>query len=231
MSTNDDLDHLVLAEDEASYCLGDEVRDQAGVLLGRVDRVVVTPELRSLTHLGVQPGAHWKWPRLVPIDDLGTTSVSTRTHVVAAAGRWPACYPTADLLPGVPEDELPDHPIIPTSGVQRFLLSLATPGTGGPLSIAATMRDRVPVGETTLRPGTHLVESARYSLSTLGVVVGIIAEMRTNAVRQLLVQHRHGLRHRVARLPVDMVREAGVGQVTTLATRGELSGYDIPAVR
>jgi membrane-associated protease RseP (regulator of RpoE activity) len=227
MSVADDLDHLVLPDPWTAFCLGDAVRDGHDQLLGHIDRAVVTPDLRRLTHVGVQPVQHWKWPRLVPLDELRRTSLGARTHVLVDADGWPGDHPTADVLPGCTEEELPDHPPVPTSGVQRFLLAMTTSGPDSPLSIASTLKPRMPAGEATLRPGCHLVEQDERSVSSVGEVVGLVIDRATDAVAEVLVVHRHGWRHRTARLPVHLVREAGIGQVTTRAGRSDLDRYDI----
>lgn len=217
---------LVVDPDHVAYCLGDEVRDTQERLLGHLDRAVVTPDLTTVTHVGVQPNQHWKWPRLVDVSAL--RPVRPGVHALRRGVRsWPDHFPTADVVPGVAEDELPDHPIVPTSGLQRFLLSLTSPGRGGDTAVLATMRDRLPAGETALHAGTHLVEADRFGWGTVGEVEGVVAAPRDGRVLEVVVRHRHGLRHRTARVPVNLVLRAGCNTVSTRARRRDLEDYDV----
>ena len=109
MTTSTTLDHL--DEGLLAVRVGDAVQDPDGTVLGTVDRAVVTPDLHLLSHVGVQPEHRWEWPRLVPVADLGRRGPDD-DHVLVrrSAIEWPGGYETADTIPGMREEELPDHP-------------------------------------------------------------------------------------------------------------------------
>lgn len=208
--------------------VGDAVHDVDGTVLGTIDRAVVTPDLREVSHVGVQPVHQYEWPRLVPVVDLERPGGDDR-HVLAlrASDRWPDGYETADTIPGMRDEELPDHPRHPVSGLQQFFMALLSPGLSGGLSVAARMRERLPEGHTALHEGSRLMEWDQWRVARAGEILGLLTRPDGQVV-EILVDHRHGLReHRVARLPITEVEQAGIDQARTPLSREELEHYDV----
>lgn len=130
------------------------------------------------------------------------------------------------MIPGVPEDELPDHPIVPASEIERFLVFMTSSGPDSSLVVSTKMRDHVPDGEAVLRRGVRLVEVDHYTLHPLGEIIGVVLEADHHTIDEVLVRHRHGLHHRVARLPVSRIDQAGSHQVATSSSRRDLDRYE-----
>lgn len=217
-----------LAEDLVPVRVGDAVHDPDGTVLGTIDRAVVTPDLRHVSHVGVQPVHHYEWPRLVPVTDLERPGPGDQHVLVRRSGTaWPGGYETADLVPGMREDELPDHPRHPVSGLQQFFMALLSPGLSGGLGVAARMRERLPEGHTALHEGARLMEWDEYHVARAGEIRGLLVAPDGQVV-DVLVAHRHGLRdQRIARVPIDEVEQAGVDQARTALSRDDLDRYDV----
>ncbi len=207
--------------------VGDEVHGEDGEVLGSIDRATVTPDLHHVSHVGVQPVHHWEWPRLVPVQQLSRGGEDD-DHVLVLhnAAPWPSGYQTADMIPGMREDELPDHPRWPVSGVQVFFMALMSPGMAGELGVAARIRERLPEGETALREGSRLLGWSEVAVSRVGEILGLVADADGD-VHEVLVSHRHGLGRRMARLPIDEVRRAGIDEASTPLGIHELERFDV----
>lgn len=217
-----------LGEDLMPVRVGDAVHEPDGTVLGTVDRAVVTPDLRHVSHVGIQPAHHYEWPRLVPVEHLQQPAREDQ-HVLVrrSAASWPDDYETADTIPGMREEELPDHPRHPVSGLQQFFMALLSPGLSGELGVAARMRQRLPEGHTALHEGARLVGWDEWQISRAGEIVGLVVRPDGEVVDVLVVHRHHLFDRRVARLPIDEIEQAGIDQARTPLSREELGRYDV----
>jgi sporulation protein YlmC with PRC-barrel domain len=218
---------------DAMYAIGSQVSCSDGGC-GRLERVVVDPVARALTHLVVRPdeGAD----RLVPVD-LVEDGDETADLVV----RLRCSADDFQNLESAEESEFaPAYEDMPGSGEGRtgawpgYPLGMATVGVGAPGVVPlalppqstrppTTTYERVPTGEVQIRRGQRV----QATDGEIGHVQGLVVDPRDHHVTHVLLQEGHLLGKRTVAVPIGTVTRVGHGVRVGLSKK-ELN--DLPTV-
>ncbi|MFC1432097.1 PRC-barrel domain-containing protein [Streptacidiphilus sp. N1-3] len=230
--------------DEAAttqYAIGTEVHCKDGEC-GRLDRVVVDPVARRLTHLVVDPGHEIQ--RLVPVDlvdDSGGMGGPDGSGSSGGGGIRLGCTTRefarleaaeeTEFLPGA-EDGLgytPEQMIVwPYFGLGASAgtgaIGMGMPGIvpigEGP---GTTTYDRVPSGEVQIRRGERVAATD----GEIGRVQGLVIDPRDHGVTHVLLQEGHLWGKKTVAIPIRTVSYEG-GGVRVALSKAELG--DLPPV-
>lgn len=214
------------------YAIGTEVRCTDGEC-GRLNRVVIDPVARTLTHLVVDPGDGDM--RLVPLDRVGDTArtaghgdgkaIELRCTVAEFAGFEPA--QETEFISG--DAEGLGYAPGQAFAWPFFGLGLGTVGTSVPDLVAAASEpravtyDRVPSGEVQIRRGAR-VEAAD---GEIGRVQGLVVDPVDHGVTHVLLQEGHLWGKKTIAIPIRAVTDVG-GNVKVAMSKAELG--ELPAV-
>lgn len=218
---------------DAIYAIGSEVRCSDGGC-GQLERVVVDPVTRTLTHLVVRPdeGAG----RLVPVglveDGDGTSDLLVRLSCSTDDFLSLASAEESDVVRG-PADA-PGHRSGLTVAQPSYALGMGTAGTGAPGVVPvplpryraepeAAAYERVPTGEGQIRRGQRV----QASDGEIGHVQGLVVDPEDQQVTYVLLQEGHLLGKRTVAIPISAVTRVGHA-VRVHLSRQELS--DLPTV-
>jgi uncharacterized protein YrrD len=212
----------------AAYEIGAPVSCSDGAC-GKLDRVVLDPISRVLTHLVVQPHGALERARLVPIDLVaGATKDEIRLSCsLAAFGALEEAEETHFLTETDPElgygaDEVLAWPYYGLGMTGMGGLGVAGTGmVGMPPSVTS---DRIPVGELDVRRG----EPVHASDGHVGSLQGLVIDPRDHHVTHLLLQEGHLWGKKQVAIPIGAVAHVGVDDIRVNMTRDQIR--DLPAV-
>jgi hypothetical protein len=205
------------------FTIGSKVACSDGVC-GQLERVVVDPVARALTHLVVEPKHHRGTGRLVPIDLVDSTANEIRlrcttpefealedadeTHFLpGASGRWG--YEADQML------------LWPYYGLGIALGSGV--GIGMNPRPQAITTERPPVGEVEVRRGEHV----HATDGTIGRVRGLVIDPSDHHVTHVLLDEGHLWGEKRVAVPIGAVTDVADGVWLSL-TKDEVR--DLPPV-
>jgi hypothetical protein len=220
--------------DVTPFHIGAQVTCQADEeVWGRLDRVVVEPLSRTVTHLVVAP-RHGQGPdRLVPVSLVGPTAVGPGGRIALSCTRTEleAMDPAEEtrFLPGVglegydPSATLgwPFYGLVPGGmGTTMGGAGLAAvEGAPQPLLV-----DRIPAGEVELHRGDRV----RAVDGEIGRIRGLAVDPATRQVTHVLLDEGHLWGRKQVAIPLSEIRAIGQGRVEVSLTRDEIR--DLPPV-
>ncbi|HEU5331599.1 MAG TPA: PRC-barrel domain-containing protein [Actinocrinis sp.] len=196
------------------YVIGSDVYC-ADEVCGRLDRVVIDPVARELTHLVVEPAHRPDDARLVPVGlvDQGADGIRLRCDTTMFEGLDPA--QTTEFLPAA-ADELgyaADHslwlPYFPLGGAGGAM----GPGGGGPFPMTAlgeprtVIAERVPTGEVQVRRG----QPVHATDGEIGKVQGLVVDPEDHQVTHVLLSEGHLWGKKQVALPIRDVTDVHQG--------------------
>jgi len=195
---------------------------------GHLDRVVIDPVAKRLTHLVVDPEHDRGGKRLVPLDlvdadrsdaqDIRLSCDSDRFRTLDDAEE-------TEFLPG--EEGLgyrPEQMVMwPYYGLGAGGVGVGDPGMLSPLEAGPVIHDRVPTGEVEIRRGDR-VEAQD---GEIGRVQGLVVDPQDHGVTHVLLQEGHLWGRKTVAIPIRSVSYEG-GQVRTNLTKQQLG--ELPAV-
>ena len=212
----------------AAYEIGAHVSCSDGAC-GKLDRVVLDPISRVLTHLVVKPHGALERGRLVPID-LVAGATKDEIHLscsLAAFGALEEAEETHFLTEADPElgygaDEVLAWPYygLGMSGIG----GLGVAGTGMVGMPPSVTTDRIPVGELDVRRG----EPVHASDGHVGSLQGLVIDPRDHHVTHLLLQEGHLWGKKQVAIPIGAVAQVDVDDIRVNLTRDQIR--DLPAV-
>ena len=215
------------------YAIGAEVHCTDGVC-GHLDRVVIDPVARTLTHLAVNPGSSGT-RRLVPVDLVddtaqgraeGANGIRLRCGIAEFEKLEPA--EETEFLPGDDGFAYSAEEMIvwPYYGLGAGTGAIAA-GVPGYLPLADQPReltyDRVPSGDVEIRRG----ERVEASDGEIGRVQGLVIDPADHGVTHVLLQEGHLWGKKTVAIPIRAVSHVG-DTVRVELTKEELG--DLPPV-
>jgi sporulation protein YlmC with PRC-barrel domain len=202
------------------YVIGSEVYcADAEQACGRIDRVVIDPVAREVTHLVVEPAHHPEDGRLVParlVDpDFGADAEVVRLRCDTEAFEMLERAQGTEFLPaetdefGYPADRSMWMPYYPLG------LAAGAPGpAGGGLVAAAALTEpltvtyeRVPTGEVQIRRG----QPVHATDGEIGKVQGLVVDPSDHQVTHVLLQEGHLWGKKQVALPIRDVTDVHEG--------------------
>lgn len=215
--------------DTTRYAIGAEVRCRDG-LCGRLNRVVIDPVARTLTHLVVEPTDGHDTKRLVPIElaDAASDGQDIRLRCGEADFREFEPAEVTEFLPAI-GDQLgytPGQMIAwPYYGLGMGAMGMGSPGLlPSPGSKPRTTTyDRVPKGEIQIRRG----QPVEAPDGDVGRVKGLVIEPQEHGVTHVLLEEGHLWGKKVVAIPIREVTCVG-GGIRVELTKKELN--DLPPV-
>jgi sporulation protein YlmC with PRC-barrel domain len=219
------------------YAIGTEVHCANGNC-GRLDRVVVDPVARTLTHLVVDPGSGTR--RLVPLE-LVESPVQGRgdeADVIALrcdTAAFEALEPAeeTEFLSGYDDDHF-------GYGTEQLIawpyFGLGVSGTGGiaagapgilPIGVGEPKEqtyERVPSGEVQIRRG----ERVEATDGEIGRVQGLVIDPADHGVTHVLLQEGHFWGRKTVAIPIRAVTRVGGGSVQVQLSKAQVG--DLPPV-
>ncbi|QMU77002.1 PRC-barrel domain containing protein [Streptacidiphilus sp. PB12-B1b] len=195
---------------------------------GRLDRVVIDPVGKRLTHLVVDPRHGQGNKRLVPIDlvdPAATTADDVRLR--CSLDGFEALDPAeeTDFAPGTGElGYEPEQMVsLPYYGLGAGGVGIGDPGLMSPLNPAPVVYDRVPAGEVQIRRGDRIEATD----GEIGKVKGLVVDPQDGGVTHVLLAEGHLWGRKTVAVPIRSVTCAA-GGVTVALTKKELE--DLPPV-
>ncbi|QMU77339.1 hypothetical protein GXW83_18180 [Streptacidiphilus sp. PB12-B1b] len=220
---------------DAIYAIGSVVSCSNGDC-GRLERVVIDPVARAVTHLVVQPddGA----PLLVPLDLVEDTEEGPDlvVRLRCSTDDFHHLEPAEEshFVPA-PEDTS-GYRADQTMAWPHYSLGVGTAGVGSPgvvpvamppqpaqAATKATTEERVPTGEVQIRRG----QRAQADDGEIGHIQGLVIDPQDHHVTHVLLQEGHLWGKRTVAIPIAAVTRVGDG-VRVQLTKKELS--DLPTV-
>lgn len=220
--------------DVTPFAIGAEVfcKDQEAAW-GRLDRVVVEPLGRTVTHLVVEPRHRRGLGRLVPVRLVGPGDVGPDGRITL-----PCTSAELDAMEDAEETRF-----LPGAGLDGYdpaatlawpFYGLATGGMGatmGTLGLAGLdnapqplLVDRIPSGEVELHRGdpVHAVDGE------VGRVRGLAVDPVTRHVTHVLLEEGHLWGKKQVAIPLSEIRSIGTDRVEVDLTKDEVK--DLPPV-
>jgi sporulation protein YlmC with PRC-barrel domain len=203
---------------------------------GDLQRVVVDPIKRAITHLVVAPRHLRNLGRLVPIELVDTTTSEIRLRCTLAQFEALEDAEETQFLPGASgqwgygQDQMLSMPYFGLGmGVGGMGMGVGGMGMGGmgmgdvAVGPQAVTYDRVPVGEVEVRRGDHV----HATDGSIGHVQGLVIDPTNHHVTHVLLAEGHLWDKKEVAIPIGAVTE--VGEVVRLnLTKDEVR--DLPAV-
>ena len=199
-------------------------------LCGRLDRVVIDPLSRTLTHLVVDSAHREAAGRLVPIDLVTAPGDGKELCLSCTIDEFDALDPAEEtaFLPDGPEGLGYDPEQMVTW--PYYALSAGAPGIIGPGLVSPvgaepgmTTYDRVPAGEVQVRRG----EPVRATDGDVGRVKGLVIDPADRGVTHVLLEEGHLWGRKVVGIPIGAVTSVAEG-VQVALTKEQLG--DLPPV-
>jgi sporulation protein YlmC with PRC-barrel domain len=209
--------------DSTQYTIGAAVTCSDGTC-GRLNRVVVDPVARALTHLVVEPKDRLRVGRLVPIElvDESVEGIRLRCSMnefdaLEGAEETRFLAEASEQL-GYGADEIFSWPY--------YGLGAGMGGMGGMgvESIPQFVYDRVPVGEVEVRRGEHV----HASDGDIGRIEGLVIHPADHRVTHVLLEQGHLWGKKEIAIPISAVTGVTVDGVTLNLTKAEVR--ELPAV-
>jgi sporulation protein YlmC with PRC-barrel domain len=186
--------------EETEFTIGAQARCSDG-LCGEVNRIVIDPATRAVTHLVIDPRHHHRMPgRLVPVDLVDSASGEVRIRCTLAEFGNLEPAESAQLVEGIPSGLGP--------------AGMPTP-LGIPHAVEATVEDVVPRGETELRPGerVHAVDGE------IGEVQGFAVDPDDHRVTHVLLKEGHLWGRKKVAIPVSAISGLRNGVVLNITKK------------
>ncbi len=218
--------------DTAAYAIGAHVSCSDGAC-GKLNRVVLDPVARVLTHLVVQPRATIERARLVPLE-LVDSVFQGEIHLRCTLAEFHALEDAEEthfLTEGDPElgygaDEMLAWPYygLGTGAGMTGVGGLGVAGAGLVGVPASVTTDRIPVGELDVRRG----EPVHASDGHVGSLQGLVIDPRDHHVTHLLLQEGHLWGKKQVAIPIGAVTHVDVDDIRLNLTRAQIR--DLPPV-
>lgn len=176
---------------------------------GEVDRIIIDPASRTITHLVIEPRHHRGPGRLVPVHLVDATGGEVSLSCGLAEFDKFDVADSVQLVEGVPAGGLGP------AGMDSPL--------GIPHAMETVVEDVVPLGESELRHGerVHAVDGE------IGQVQGFLADPQDYRVTHVLLKEGHLWGRKEVAIPLSAVRGVENGIVLNL-TKKQVE--DLPAV-
>jgi sporulation protein YlmC with PRC-barrel domain len=214
--------------DTAAYPIGAHVSCTDGAC-GKLDRVVLDPVARVLTHLVVQPRSLIERGRLVPIELADSTDqrgIRLRCSL-AEFGALEEAEETHFLTEADPELGYGAGEMLawPYYGLgMSGMGGIGVAGTGMVGMPPSVTTDRIPVGELDVRRG----EPVHASDGHIGSLQGLVIDPRDHHVTHLLLQEGHLWGKKQVAIPIGAVTHVNVDDIRVDMTRDQIR--DLPPV-
>jgi len=212
----------------AKFEIGTSVACSDGTC-GHLERVVLDPVARAVTHLVVQPGLRRGRGRLVPVNRVAAVGKTIRLECTKAAFDALEEAEETQFLSGTGQelgyqaDEILLQPYFPphagSFGPWGAPSGMATPLLRGRPDAHGVRRDRVPVGEVEVRRGEHV----HATDGTIGRVTGLLVDPRDHHVTHFLLDEGHLLGRKTVAIPIAAVTSVSNGVQLDL-TKSEVDG-------
>lgn len=203
--------------------IGAEVSCADGVC-GEVDRVVVDPVARAVTHLVVRPKHRGTLDRLVPLDLVEASDGGVQLHCSVAEFDKLDAAEEVHFIPGSGSfaGYGPGETVhLPYFGLGRTVLLRKDDAL---LSLSSTVTsETVPAGEVDVRRG----DTVRATDGDVGSVEGFVIDPSDHHVTHVLLQEGHLWGRKQVAIPIAVVKKVDAG-VDVGLTKQEL--HDLPPV-
>jgi sporulation protein YlmC with PRC-barrel domain len=212
----------------ADYTIGVEVSCSDGVC-GELDRVVVDPLARSLTHLVVEPRHRVGMARLVPVGLVESAGEQIRLRCTTAEFDALEEAEEVRFLPDLGErmglGYGAGHVLAwPYYGLGPGIGGVGVGGIGMSDPLPPVTVDKVPAGEVEVRRGEHV----HASDGNIGRVQGLVVDPADNHVTHVLLQEGHLWGKKDVAIPISAVKDVAADGVQLDLTKDEIR--DLPAV-
>lgn len=168
---------------------------------GKVIRIVIDPDTRTVTHLAIEPSHHTAPARLVPLDLVDATSSEIRLGCTGAEfGELDAAEEIQMAEDIAPADLGP--------------VDLASPlATAQPMEV--TFEDVVPLGETEVRRGDYV-----HALDDeIGQLQGVIIDRGDHRITHVLLKEGHLWGRKEVAIPASAVTDMTDGIALNLTKK------------
>jgi sporulation protein YlmC with PRC-barrel domain len=197
--------------ESTEFDIGSEVLCSDGPS-GSLERVVLDPVARAITHLVVAPGQRRGSGHLVPVDRVASAGKEIRLDCTRAeleqldeARDVDLLRPASSCL-GYPQE----HVLMwPYYGLHMAGIGMSARGTALHAGSSPTVvaHDHVPLGEVEVRRGEHV----HATDGTIGRVKGLVIEPTDHHVTHFLLDEGHLWGHRRVAIPISAVTRVGDG--------------------
>lgn len=217
---------MTLVTETTEYKIGAEVLTGDGAC-GKLNRVVVDPVARTLTHLVVTPSDHWEIARLVPIDLVASAGPEIKLSCTAAEFEALEDAEETHFLAETEGEPLgyraEEAYAWPYYGLGMGMgAGVASMGVGsGPLPITY---DRVPPDEVEVRRG----EQVHATDGDIGHLQGLVIDPSDHHVTHVLLQEGHLWGKRQIAIPITAVTGVDPDGVRLSLTKDQVR--DLPPV-
>lgn len=200
--------------DAAEFVIGAEVRSNDGAVCGEVERVVVDPVARTVTHLVVRVKHRRILDRLVPVGLVEAAEAAGEVHLGCSVEAFDRLDPAEEK-----------HQVTETSSFGYFTVrgagATVMPVMGRPEVVTD---ETVPFGEVDVHRG----DSVRASDGEIGHIEGLVINLDDRRVTHVLLEVGQPLwRHKHVAIPIDTVAKVDAGVETNL-TKQQV--HDLPSV-
>jgi sporulation protein YlmC with PRC-barrel domain len=207
----------------SEYAIGAKVLARDGEC-GQLNRVVVDPVARSLTHLVVQPKSRWDPARLVPIELAATTAQEIELRCTIAEFE---ALDVAEETHFLSEAEQLGYGAGETYAWPYYGLGSALgAGIGGGIEGAprTVTFDRVPLDQVEVRRG----ECVHATDGDIGRLHGLVIDPQDHHVTHVLLREGHLWGKKEVAIPISAVAGVSPEGVHLKLTRDQVR--DLPAV-
>lgn len=186
--------------DATEFTIGSQARCSDGPG-GKLIRIVIDPEARTVTHLAVEPKHHSAPARLVPMNLVDAAGAEIRLRCTAAEfGQLDAAEEVQMVDDIAPGDLGPADLASPLAEAQ-------------PMEV--TVEDVVPPGETELRRGDYV----QAVDGDIGQVQGVIIDRGDHRVTHVLLREGHLWGRKEVAIPASAVTDVTDGIVLNLTKK------------
>lgn len=205
---------------------------------GRVNRVVLDPVARAITHLVVEPSHHQGVARLVPVDLV--TAAGGNVQLRCSISEFNALEPAeeAAFLPssgdfeGYDSEHVLTHPYyrlgvggLGMSGLGMSNAGLGATDPGAPNLSKTVLSDTVPRGEVSVRRGDQVYATD----GPIGSVHGLVIDPANQHVTHVMLEEGHLWGHKEVAIPISAITavDAGIQVALSKADIKALPSVDI----
>ena len=199
--------------DASEFVIGAEVRCSDGVC-GEVERVIVDPAARTVTHLVVRVKHRRILDRLVPVGLVETAERGSGVRLSCSVEDFRGLDPAEEK-----------HRVTESSGFGYYAVHAAGPAVFPVMGRPEVVTDEtVPFGEVDVHRG----ERVHASDGEIGHVDGLVIDPGDRRVTHVLLEVRHALLgHKHVTIPIDAVARVAAGVEVNL-TKQQV--HDLPSV-